>query len=79
VLLHLGAVQFGISGPVRYTMTGRDGVELCSLLRPRTVVPVHYEGWSHFRQGRAGIESAFASAKADLTWLEIGTPGTLRV
>ncbi len=79
VLLHLGAVQFGISGPVRYTMTGRDGVELCSLLRPRTIVPVHYEGWSHFRQGRAGIESAFSSAQADLTWLEIGTPGTLQV
>lgn len=79
VLLHLGAVQFGISGPLRYTMTGHDGVELCSSMRPRTVIPVHYEGWSHFRQGRAGIESAFSAASTDLTWLEIGTPGTLQV
>jgi L-ascorbate metabolism protein UlaG (beta-lactamase superfamily) len=49
-VLHLGAVRFGITGPVRYTMTGRDAVELCELLRPRTVLPVHYEGWGHFRE-----------------------------
>jgi L-ascorbate metabolism protein UlaG (beta-lactamase superfamily) len=78
-LLHLGAVQFGVSGPLRYTMTGRDGAELRSLLRPRTVVPVHYEGWSHFKQGRAGIESAFSEASTDLTWLEIGTPAALPI
>ena len=23
---------------------------------PRTAIPVHYEGWSHFRQGREEIE-----------------------
>ena len=37
-------------------MTADDAVELCRLSRPRTVVPVHYEGWSHFQQGRAAIE-----------------------
>ena len=32
-------------------MSGEDAVELCGLLRPRTVIPVHYEGWSHFQSG----------------------------
>ena len=55
-LIHLGGVRFPISGPLRYTMTARDAVELCGLLRPRTAIPVHYEGWSHFKEGRAAIE-----------------------
>ena len=32
VLLHLGGVQFGVTGPMRYTMTAADGVELLGLL-----------------------------------------------
>jgi L-ascorbate metabolism protein UlaG (beta-lactamase superfamily) len=64
-ILHLGAAGFRATGPVRYTMTANDAVELCGVLRPRTVIPVHYEGWSHFRQGREEIERAFAGAPAD--------------
>ncbi|HWS32393.1 MAG TPA: MBL fold metallo-hydrolase [Actinoplanes sp.] len=75
VILHLGSVQFGITGPLRYTMTGRDGARLVSLLKPRRVVPVHYEGWSHFQEGRAGVEKAFPSGV--LTWLTPGVPQTL--
>ena len=59
-LLHLGGVRFPVSGPVRYTMTARDAVELCRDVRPRTVIPVHYEGWSHFREDRAAIERELA-------------------
>jgi L-ascorbate metabolism protein UlaG (beta-lactamase superfamily) len=61
-VLHLGEARFPITGPVRYTMTAADGLQLCRAIRPRVVVPVHYEGWSHFRQGRAAIEEALASA-----------------
>ena len=39
VLLHLGGVRFGVTGPVRYTMSPAEGVELCRLVRPRTIVP----------------------------------------
>jgi len=80
-VLHLGAVRFGITGPVRYTMTAREAVELCGLLRPRTVLPVHYEGWGHFREGRHAIEHEFASApdniSAALRWLPPGRAVTL--
>jgi L-ascorbate metabolism protein UlaG (beta-lactamase superfamily) len=70
-VLHLGAVRFGITGPVRYTMTAREAVSLCDLIKPRTAVPVHYEGWGHFHEGRPAIEEAFGSDDR-LTWL---TPG----
>jgi len=43
---------------------------------PRTIIPIHYEGWAHFRQGRAAIERAFATAPEDvrrsLRWLPVG-------
>jgi L-ascorbate metabolism protein UlaG (beta-lactamase superfamily) len=55
-------VRFPISGPLRYTLTGEEAVELCRAIQPRTIVPVHYEGWKHFREGREGVERAFAAA-----------------
>jgi len=76
-LLHLGAVRFPVSGPVRYSMTAREATELCGLVRPRVAIPVHYEGWSHFRQGREAIEREFERApeevRRSLRWLPIGT------
>ncbi|MBX7266289.1 MBL fold metallo-hydrolase [Micromonospora sp. Llam7] len=62
VLLHLGAVRFPITGRLHYSLTAAEAVELCRLVRPRTIIPVHYEGWSHFSQGRQAIERAFATA-----------------
>ena len=75
-LLHLGGVRFPISGPVRYTMTAKQAVELCRLVQPRTVIPIHYEGWKHFREGREAIERELATAPGDIRerirWLPIG-------
>jgi L-ascorbate metabolism protein UlaG (beta-lactamase superfamily) len=80
-LLHLGAVRFPVTGPVRYTLTGREAVELLSLVRPRTAIPIHYEGWAHFRQGREAIERDFAAAPDDvrsrIRWIPIGEPADL--
>ena len=73
-VLHLGAVQFGVTGPVRFTFSAREGAEMVDLLRPRVVVPVHYEGWSHFRQGRDVIEPALAGTDAEVRWLALGQP-----
>jgi L-ascorbate metabolism protein UlaG (beta-lactamase superfamily) len=76
-ILHLGGVRFPVTGPVRYTMTAQDAIELCRLIEPRTIIPIHYEGWKHFRQGRETIEREFARAPEDLRrrirWLPIGT------
>jgi L-ascorbate metabolism protein UlaG (beta-lactamase superfamily) len=74
-ILHLGKVQFGLTGPARFTMTGRDAVALCERIRPRRIVPVHYEGWSHFHEGRAEISAAFPQGA--LTWLSPGVQTAL--
>jgi L-ascorbate metabolism protein UlaG (beta-lactamase superfamily) len=75
-LLHLGGVQFGVTGPIRYTMTAKDGVELLASIRPHTTIPIHYEGWSHFKQRKSVIEKEFRAAPPDIrdtvTWLRIG-------
>jgi len=82
-IVHLGGVRFPISGPLRYTMSGAEAAELCGLIAPRTIVPIHYEGWKHFREGRDAAERAFAEAPGDLAarvkWLELGVPASLSV
>jgi L-ascorbate metabolism protein UlaG (beta-lactamase superfamily) len=78
LVVHLGKVQFPITGPLRYSMTAADALELARLARPHTVVPVHYEGWAHFREGPDAVGEAFAAAPDDLRATivrpPIGTP-----
>jgi L-ascorbate metabolism protein UlaG (beta-lactamase superfamily) len=76
-VIHLGGVQFPVTGPLRYTLTATQAVQLCEAIHPHVIVPIHYEGWKHFRQGRADVERAFADApslQAAVEWLPIGTP-----
>ena len=81
LVVHVGGVQFPITGPLRYTMTGKDAVELVDLVRPRVAVPVHYEGWAHFKDGRQGIDRALATASDDtvgrVRQLDLGKPTDL--
>jgi L-ascorbate metabolism protein UlaG (beta-lactamase superfamily) len=82
-LLHLGGVRFPLTGPARYTMTAKEAIELCGLVKPRTAIPIHYEGWSHFQQGRDAIERELAGApqavRDSFRWLPIGTPEEVEV
>ena len=77
-LLHLGGVRFPVTGPLRYSMTAREAIELVRGSGIRTAVPVHYEGWTHFRQGRAAVEDELRAAPADVRqrfrWLPPGEP-----
>jgi L-ascorbate metabolism protein UlaG (beta-lactamase superfamily) len=82
-ILHLGGVRFPVTGPIRYTMTAADAVELCGLLQPHVAIPLHYEGWRHFREGRGAIERELAAAPPGIRdrfrWLAIGEPSTVGV
>jgi L-ascorbate metabolism protein UlaG (beta-lactamase superfamily) len=69
-LIHLGGVRFPISGPLRYTMNAGEAAELVATVDPRVAVPIHYEGWAHFREPAE-------RARGELTappwrWLEVG-------
>jgi L-ascorbate metabolism protein UlaG (beta-lactamase superfamily) len=77
-VIHLGGVQFPVTGPLRYTLTASQAVRLCEAISPRVIVPIHYEGWNHFREGRIEAERAFAAAPPAVAgavrWLPIGEP-----
>jgi len=80
-LIHLGGVRFPVTGPLRYTMSAAEAVELCGLIGPRTVIPIHYEGWGHFKQGREAMERELETApeavRASFRWVPIGEPAEL--
>jgi L-ascorbate metabolism protein UlaG (beta-lactamase superfamily) len=77
-ILHLGGVRFPISGPLHYTMTAKDAVELTRFTQPHTAIPIHYEGWKHFREGRDAVERELAAAPPEVRerfrWIPIGEP-----
>ncbi|MBI2838378.1 MAG: MBL fold metallo-hydrolase [Acidobacteria bacterium] len=75
-LLHLGGVRFPISGPLRYTFNGAEAARAALALQARTVIPIHYEGWTHFRETRSQSEKAFAAANISdrVLWLPPGVP-----
>lgn len=76
LLVHLGRVRFPTTGRLRYSMDGGDALRLVELLRPRVVVPVHYEGWSHFSEPaddlRSTLDSAPPATGRRFAWLEPG-------
>jgi len=74
-VLNLGGVTFPwLSGPLRYTLNADDAIELCRELNPMSIIPLHFEGWKHFREPRhTAIQKFAASPFRDRThWLARG-------
>jgi L-ascorbate metabolism protein UlaG (beta-lactamase superfamily) len=60
-ILFAGAVQLPHRFDGAYlTLSSDRAAEAARILGVRAVVPVHYEGWSHFTQGEAELRAAFA-------------------
>jgi len=72
--LHLGSVGFSLTGPLRYTFDAKEAVIAANALKPSRIIPVHYSGWSHFRQKPEQARQVFSEAGLDarVKWL---TPG----
>jgi L-ascorbate metabolism protein UlaG (beta-lactamase superfamily) len=61
-IFHLGGVQFRyLTGCGRYTMDSHDLVRAVNVLRPRTIIPVHYNGWTHFKEDEAALKRTLAA------------------
>lgn len=75
-LLHFGAAHFDVLGPVHLTLTANEGAQFAHMLGEGTIIPIHYEGWAHFVEGRTEIEQAFANAGLEqrLRFLPFGQP-----
>ena len=74
VLLHLGAARVPEVGPYHLTMTAAEGVEVARHFPEATIVPIHFEDWAHFSEGREIVNESFlrAGLEARLRWPDRG-------
>jgi L-ascorbate metabolism protein UlaG (beta-lactamase superfamily) len=59
-IIHCGGVAFPrvpVLGHSRFTFDAREVVEVCRLLDPRLIVPVHRSGWTHFRESEETLRA----------------------
>ena len=61
-VLFAGAARTALAGGACLTLTSQAAAEAARLLGARAVVPLHFEGWGHFTQGRHTLVDAFAGA-----------------
>jgi L-ascorbate metabolism protein UlaG (beta-lactamase superfamily) len=75
-ILHLGRVTLPGAEGMTFSMSATEAAQYACDLGARAIVPVHYEGWRHFSEGREAARAAFAATDlADrVTWLEPGSP-----
>jgi L-ascorbate metabolism protein UlaG (beta-lactamase superfamily) len=74
-ILHLGAGAFPyLKKNLRVTMNGEEAIETTRLLNPNRVIPIHYEGWWHFKQSVKSLKNEIekSSEKDKFLWLTSG-------
>ncbi len=59
VVLFAGAAQ--TRGPFHLTMDTNDAIETAQAFPRAVIVPVHYEGWLHFKQSGEDLRKAFGA------------------
>ena len=52
----------GGGGVLQITMDGEQAVRLSHDIEPRVVVPMHFEGWNHFEEGKQALQEVFGKA-----------------
>ena len=80
-ILHIGKASFPITGPVRFTLNAKEAARITRTLNLRTMIPIHYEGWSHFREPKAEAEKHFRSVEISekVQWLPLGVPVNVEI
>ncbi len=73
-VLFMGAARLPEIGPNHLTMTAAEAIETARAFHGATIVPLHYEGWTHYSESRETITQEFQAAGlgARLRWLEAG-------
>ncbi|MFB9450259.1 MBL fold metallo-hydrolase [Dactylosporangium vinaceum] len=62
MLLHLGGTR--VLG-LLVTMDARDGLQLANLIRPRRIIPIHYDDYGVFRDPLSNFLAADVTARTD--------------
>lgn len=60
--LNMGAARVQVAGPHPLTFTAEEGVALARAWPATTIVPLHFDGWEHFSEGRKEIEQCFEAS-----------------
>jgi L-ascorbate metabolism protein UlaG (beta-lactamase superfamily) len=73
-ILHLGRVQLAATGDATFSLSADEAIRYALSLGARKVVPIHFEGWAHFTEGREQAERAFAASElaGRTLWLRSG-------
>jgi L-ascorbate metabolism protein UlaG (beta-lactamase superfamily) len=77
--LFAGAARTALPDGAYLTLTSAEAAQAAVMLGARDIVPLHFEGWAHFSQGRETLAGAFAAAGAAgrLHVLELGQQVTI--
>jgi len=78
-VLFLGAATVPEVGSYHLTMTADEAKQAASVFPHARIVPLHFEGWAHFRERKDEINTAFQKAGIGdrLCWLEPGRAVTV--
>lgn len=60
-ILFAGAARTALLDGAYLTLTSTQAAQATVVLGARHVVPLHFEGWAHFSQGRDALDSAFTA------------------
>lgn len=80
--MHGGCVGFAVLDAMGFgphTFDGRQMVAAAKLLQPRTMIPIHYDGWAHFRQSRDALATVLhdSELESEVLWLSKGSMTTV--
>lgn len=74
-ILHLGAGAFPyLKKNLRVTMNGEEAIETTKLLNANTIIPIHYQGWWHFKQSVPSLLNEIKNSDVSdrFIWLKSG-------
>jgi L-ascorbate metabolism protein UlaG (beta-lactamase superfamily) len=64
-IFHVGSAQFRyLSGFGQYTMDSKDLLKAVEVIQPNTIVPIHYKGWTHFKETTTALTNAVSANTA---------------
>jgi L-ascorbate metabolism protein UlaG (beta-lactamase superfamily) len=80
-ILHIGKAGFLSTGPIWFTFSAKEAIQVAKALNPQTIIPIHYEGWKHFREPKVQAEKEFLEAgiQDKVHWLPLGKPMDMEI
>ncbi|OJJ14322.1 hypothetical protein BKI52_43365 [marine bacterium AO1-C] len=82
-LIHVGSAEFRyLTGLGKFTMDGKGFIDTVATINPQIAIPIHNNGWTHFKENDEGVRKVLAKTNAELAqkvrFLERGQPTELK-